>query len=339
MCEQNKEKSNATKAKCKVHETPHDCSLIPTIAVSLWLGGMGALTYALIYTALFATPIQRNIIISILAISFILPPSFPGETGVKIGSWIMQEARKYFGLKVVIENEDAFHKINKSGKTAIFAVEPHDVLPYGVFAFHSSLNILPGRMGETCRVLMTGAVFKLPIIKHVYTWVGGLPVDKKTFRSQLANNLGTAFVPGGVQEVTLMDPKRPNDLILYLQSRKGFVKLALERGNPIVPVFLFNLDNSYGSIVPKGEFFANMGRKIGFLPLFFWGRFGIPFGIPNPVKLSIVFGEPLEVPCEGDNISPASVEKYHALYLEKVKELFERHKDAEGYGHRNLVIL
>ena len=120
---------------------------------------------------------------------------------------------------------------------------------------------------------------------------------------------------------------------------KGFVKLALERGNPIVPVFLFNLDNSYGSIVPKGEFFANMGRKIGFLPLFFWGRFGIPFGIPNPVKLSIVFGEPLEVPCEGDNISPASVEKYHALYLEKVKELFERHKDAEGYGHRNLVIL
>jgi len=303
------------------------------------IGWMGALTYSIIYAAVFASKFQRNVIIGILTISFILPPQFPGALGTKIGHWIMLQARKYFGLTVTIEDEEALHKINKSGKTAIFAIEPHDILPYGVFTFNPALKVLPGRLGETAAVLMTGTIFNLPMMKHVYSWVGGVPVDKKTFRSRLANNECVAFVPGGVQEVTLMDPKKPEELVLYLQTRKGFIKLALERGTPIVPVFIFNLDGSYGSLVPRGKFVTKMARKIGFLPLFFWGRFFIPYGIPNPVKIHTVFGEVIDIPCEGDSISHESVDKYHALYLEKMEELFERHKHAEGYGHRTLKIL
>jgi hypothetical protein len=70
-----------------------------------------------------------------------------------------------------------------------------------------------------------------------------------------------------------------------------------------------------------------------------FGRFGIPFGIPNPQKIHVVFGEKIDVPCEGDNIANESVEKYHALYLQKLEELFEKHKHAEGYGHRTLKIM
>lgn len=73
--------------------------------------------------------------------------------------------------------------------------------------------------------------------------------------------------------------------------------------------------------------------------LVFISRFGIPFGIPKAEQLTVVFGEPIDVPCEGDNIKPESVDKYHALYLQKLEELFDRHKDAEGYGHRKLKIL
>lgn len=251
----------------------------------------------------------------------------------------MKQARKYFGVKVIIEDEAAFHRINDEGKTVIFAVEPHDILPYGVFVFNSIFGFLPGRIGETARVLMTGAVFQLPIIKHVYTWVGGLPVDKKTFRSRLANNECVAFVPGGVQEVTLIDPKKREELLLYLRSRKGFIKLALERGTPIVPTFIFHLDKSYGFVTPRGEFMNKVARKIGFLPVFFWGRFGIPFGIPNPRKITVVIGEPFDIPCEGDNISEKSVDKYHEIFLQKMEDLFERYKHEEGYGNRELKIL
>ena len=326
-------------SKYKVYTTEQDKSLIPTLAVSLWLGWMGLLTYAIIFAVTLATPFQRKVIISILAISFILPPAFPGKLGNRIGLWIMKEAEKYFGLKVTLENEAAFHKLNEEGKSAIFAIEPHDFLPFGVFALNSGLGYLPGKIGETSKALMTSAIFKLPIIKHIYTWVGGVPVDKKTFRSRLANNQCVVFCPGGVQEVILIDPKNKDDLILFLQSRKGFIKLALETGTAIVPTFIFNLDNSFGYLIPRGKFMSNIARKIGFLPVFFWGRFYIPFGIPNPVNISVVIGEPFEVPCEGTNISNESVDKYHKIFLQKTEELFERHKHAEGYGHRTLKIM
>ena len=187
-------------SKWKVTETPQNSSLIPTFAVTLWLGWMGILTYLVLYAAFVASPYQRNAIIAIFSVSAILPPSFPGALGVKIGNWIMVQASHYFGLKVIVENEGALKDIDKSGKTAIFAIEPHDVLPFSIFAFNPVLNHIPGEMGKTMKILMTGAVFKLPLMKHVYSWVGGLPVDKKTFRSQLAKNKGTGFVPGGVQE-------------------------------------------------------------------------------------------------------------------------------------------
>lgn len=325
--------------KPKIYTTTQDASLIPTIAVTLWLGWMGILTYTVIYAATMASELQRNIILSILTTSFLLPPKFPGTIGTQIGCWIMKQARKYFGVKVIIENEAAFHRINEEGKTVIFAVEPHDILPYGVFVFNSVFGFLPGRMGETARVLMTGAIFQLPIIKHVYTWVGGLPVDKKTFRSRLAKNECVAFVPGGVQEVTLIDPKKREELLLYLRNRKGFIKLALERGTPIVPTFIFHMDESYGFVTPKGKFMNKIARKIGFLPVFFWGRFGIPFGIPNPQKITVVMGEPLDVPCQGESISEESVDTYHKIFLQKMEELFERYKHEEGYGNRELKIL
>mmetsp|Transcript_4755 Transcript_4755/g.9086 ORF Transcript_4755/g.9086 Transcript_4755/m.9086 type:complete len:337 (-) Transcript_4755:315-1325(-) len=330
-----------TKARPKptIYTTSQDASLIPTIAVTLWLGWMGILTYTVIYAATIASIFQRIVILSILTASFILPPEFPGNMGTQIGNWIMKQARKYFGVKVIIENEAAFHKINEEGKTVIFAVEPHDILPYGVFVFNSVFGFLPGRVGQTARVLMTGAIFQLPIIKHVYTWVGGLPVDKKTFRSRLANNECVAFVPGGVQEVTLIDPKKKEELLLYLRNRKGFIKLALERGTPISPTFIFHLDKSYGFVTPRGKFMNNVARKIGFLPVLFWGRFGIPFGIPNPQKITVVMGEPFDVPCEGENISEESVDKYHEIFLQKMKELFERYKHEEGYGNRELKIM
>ena len=84
---------------------------------------------------------------------------------------------------------------------------------------------------------------------------------------------------------------------------------------------------------------AQIARKIGFLPLFFWGRFGIPFGIPRPQKLHVVFGKPMDIPCEGDDIQVDSVDKYHAMFLQELEALFERHKVAEGYGDRTLKII
>jgi 1-acyl-sn-glycerol-3-phosphate acyltransferase len=325
--------------------TPQDCSFVPTLAVTLWLGWIGVLIAMVLYAILFTE--KRATIIGVLTISAILPPQFPffgvGNKKVKkIRNWIAAETRKYFGLKVTIEDYDALNAINNRdgpGKTAIFACEPHDILGHPVFVFIPSLNILPGRVGETASILMSGAIFQLPIMKHVITWLGSYPVDKKTFRDRLKKNEACAFIPGGVQEVTLMDPKKPEEIVLYLKNRKGFVKLALERGVPIVPVFFFHMDGSYGYFVPRGKLVTKFARKIGFLPLFFYGRWKIPFGIPYPKKIHVVFGQPINVPCEENNVSNESVDKYHKEFVNSLVQLFEKHKVSEGYGSRSLKIM
>jgi len=332
--------SKTTNLNETTYSTPQDASLIPTIGVTMWLGWNGILVYLLFYLIFFATSFQRIVILGLLTTSLLLPPSFPGTLGTIIGNFILFQAQKYFGLKITYEDEESIRSIPKTiGKTPIFACEPHDVLPYNVFCFGRCLELIPGDVGKEANVLVTDAISKIPIMRQVYSWVGTIPVDKRTFRNRLKNNQMVAFIPGGVQEVTMLNPERPQELVLYLNKRKGFIKLALEGGHPIIPVFCFNLDGSYGYYFPRGVFFQQIARNIGFLPMILWGRFGIPMGIPRPQKLHTIFGKPIEIPCEGGNVKDESVDKYHAIFLKEMEALFERHKHAEGYGNRSLKIL
>ena len=147
-----------------------------------------------------------------------------------------------------------------------------------------------------------------------------------------------SFIPGGVQEVTLIDPNKPDEVPLFLKSRKGFIKIALEMGSPIVPCYAFGLDGSYDFWVPKGKMISNVSRSIGFVPLFFFGRFGIPMGIPKPQKIHIVFGKPIEIAKE-EKPSADSIEKYHQVFLREMESLFEKYKESNGYGDKKLKIV
>ena len=141
-----------------------------------------------------------------------------------------------------------------------------------------------------------------------------------------------------MQEVTFLDPCKPDEVLLFLKKRKGFIKIALETGSPIVPCYAFGLMGSYSFWVPKGRVIAKLSRIIGFMPMLFFGRFGIPMGIPKPQKLHLVFGKPIKIPKE-DMPSQESIDKYHKIFLEEMESLFEKYKKSNGYGHRNLKII
>ena len=339
------------KSKHQVVDTPQDSSFLPTLAVMVWLGWYGGAPLLLISAILSSNVYYKTFVFGALLLSLMLPRNFPQKYGVRIGYWMAKHGRSYFGLKTIVEDVDAIEKYahyehsgddkhKEKGKAVIFACEPHDILPYSVFAFNPSLNVLPGKVGETGCALMTGAAFKVPFMRQVFSWIGGDGVDKKTFRYRLKHGLSVAFCPGGVQEVLNIDPSKPDELILFLKKRKGFVKLALEQGCPIVPVFSFNLDGSFGYFLPRGKIVAWISRTIGFLPILFWGRFYIPFGIPFPQKISVVMGKPIDIPKVDTKDIPAEiVDKYHSLYINELIALFERHKVEEGYGDKTLKII
>ena len=329
-------------SKWKIKDTPQDSGLLPTIAVTLWLGWNGFVLWIILYAIFLAiyhgassTPFM--IIVGSLTLSLLLPASFPGKLGCKIGNWMMHQGEKYFGLKTIIEDEDDLIKHSEQNKALIFTVNPHDILPYAVFAFNPTLRRLPGKINDDGTCLMTSAVFNIPFLKHVYSWVGGLPVDKRTFLGRLHSGESFAFTPGGVQEVLMLDPKKPEDVVLYLKKRKGFIKLALTTGSPVVPVFAFQLDGSYGYWIPRGKFVEKISRTLGAVPLVFWGRWYIPFGIPHPKKIHVVIGPAIDIPKETP--TQESIDKYHDLFLEELEALYERHKDEAGYSGRKLKII
>jgi len=323
--------------KTTSYSNVQDTSLIPTIGVTLWIGWNGFCVYLFIYLVCFATKNQAIVIIGSITASLLLPRKFPGKWGYMLGNFSARNAAKYFGLTVTFEDEDTIR--NYTDVAPIFAIEPHDILPYNLFGFNRALNYIPNEVGKSLKGLTTGAIYKIPFMRQVYSWNGTEPVDKESFRGYLKERRAVVFVPGGVQEVTMIDLNRPKDLVLYLKSRKGFIKLALENGNPIIPCFCFGLDRSYGYWIPRGGLLNQISRTIGFVPLVFWGRFGIPFGIPRPTKLHNIIGKPIKIPCEGMEVKNESVEKYHALFLTEIEALFESHKEAEGYGDRTLRII
>ena len=324
-----------------IEETCQDSSLVPTIGVFLWIGGMCSLTMSFLYFIFLASSFERSVLAILYVSSLALPRSFPGERiQCLLGSFMMKNAERYFGLKTTMEDPKSIVEIGQKGNSGIlFAMEPHDLLPYSAFTFSRFLGRIPGPAGNDVKCLMTSAIFHLPFIRQIYTYVGGESVGKATFRTLLQNKQSCVMFPGGVQEVLYMeDPK--HEILCYLKKRKGFIRLALETGTPIVPAFTFHLDGSYTFWTLNNQLFSSISRFIGFAPIFFFGRWYIPIGIPNPQKLHVVIGKPIHIPCEGRNsVKPESVDKYHQLYIQQLEALYLRHRKEEGYEHRSLKIM
>jgi len=286
--------------------------------------------------------ILQSLSIGVLSLSMILPRDVHIQGGLgrrTIGNWIALQSEKYFGIKTTIEDENAIVETSKKGGACIFAMEPHDIFGYGAAACHQKLERLPsGRVRDTMECLVSSAMVNAPILRQISYWMRCGPVQKTHFRRKLREKESVVFVPGGVKEVFLMDPNN-NYLVLYLKKRKGFVKLALETGTPICPVFCFGLDGSFAHLIPRGPMINKLSELVGFTPLLYFGRWGIPFGIPRPQKIHVVFGKLIDVPFR-DNVIEEDINYYHELFLTEMESLFERHKiHEEDYLGRTLKIM
>jgi 2-acylglycerol O-acyltransferase 2 len=254
--------------------------------------------------------------------------------GPTVGAWIISRAAEYFALRVTVVDERA---IRASGGPMIFAIEPHDVLPVSMAAFHASLDWIPG---HRCAGLMTSAVFSLPGMKSVFSWMSAESVDRDTFGALLAQGRSVCFCPGGVQEV--MHLRSPREVVLFLNARLGFARLALQHRAPAVPCFTFGLGGTYSHRFLKGPVAERLARTIGFLPGVYWGLGAVPFGPPRPLPLSVVVGRPVPLPSgllAGAQPSAAMVAAYHEAFVAAMRALFEAHKTDHGMAQIALRII
>jgi 2-acylglycerol O-acyltransferase 2 len=162
---------------------------------------------------------------------------------------------------------------------------------------------------------------------------GSKPLSKRLGRRAAVGRTSSACLYiGGMLELFFSSPKRE---AVFLSQRKGFVKLALREGADLVPAYLFG-NTTVLSTLHWSPLVA-LSRSLGVSVTLFWGRWWLP--VPKPVKLVYARGRPLGLP-RIENPTTEDVDKWHAVYCEKLLELFDNYKWANpDYKHKKLEIV
>ncbi|KAJ3394780.1 diacylglycerol O-acyltransferase 1 [Lobulomyces angularis] len=218
------------------------------------------------------------------------------------------------------------------GPSYLFCLHPHGVLGYSHYAnfmstYSKFYSLFPKISLRTCTINLN---FKVPFARESFVLRGFISADKESINFSLnkKNNDASkinavAIVIGGAKESELAIPNRNT---LVLKNRKGFVKIAIQNGSSLVPVYSFQENNLYKQIENKTiKKIQNLFQKYTtFRPVLVYGRFGTL--IPFRTKIVTVVGKPIKV-AKNPNPTEEEINKYHKQYILGVREIFDKYKD------------
>jgi hypothetical protein len=101
-------------------------------------------------------------------------------------------------------------------------------------------------------VVVASATLRIPVLRHVILWLGGVDAHKAAVTRCLDQGESLAVAPGGIAEMFWGFPRPgcgPDEEYALLRGRKGFVRLALEHGLPLV---MRDVDDVYRSYYENG---------------------------------------------------------------------------------------
>lgn len=73
----------------------------------------------------------------------------------------------------------------------------------------------------------------------------------------------------------------------------------------------------------------------GFATIIFWGRFGVP--VPYRIPIVGAMAKPIAVPLKEDP-TQEEIDAKHEELMQAMVKLFDTHKEAYGWGSKQLII-
>ncbi|KAF2903888.1 hypothetical protein ILUMI_02283 [Ignelater luminosus] len=220
-------------------------------------------------------------------------------------------------------------------KNYLLCCFPHGILPMGVFtSFGASANGFQEWFpGHVPYVLTLKLNFFLPLLRDLAMALGMCSASAQSLNILLGDPAGgkaVALIVGGAEEAYYC---RPGQYRIVLKKRKGFIKMALRHGSPLVPVFSFGevdvfdqLDNPKGSVVRTIQDWLK--KVTGVAPIVPVGRgfLQYTFGfVPFRTPVATIIGKPIEVE-KTPYPTQEQIEDLHARFTKGLIELFEEQK-------------
>lgn len=254
----------------------------------------------------------------------------PYNGGRKIKSWktsiISKYTRDYYPTGLV-KTADL-----SADKNYLFAAFPHGVLCSHVCTnfIHDTEIFQQFYPHVDLYFASLDGNFYSPIARDVLLSTGMVSVSERSLFNVLTGkpNSGTGclIVVGGAAESFYADT---DEYKLVLKNRKGFVRIALQTGASLVPVFGFGENQLFNLAKNKWllKFQNFIYKHFGFAPIIILGRGlgSFKFQIPKRLPLITVVGKPIDLP-KIEHPTKEEVTFYHQKFKDELYAIFEKYK-------------
>ena len=249
-------------------------------------------------------------------VQYVLPPMLTFFNYDEIHETSDDEMLQYFG----------------EGKSCILVAQPHGVL--SLTGICSATYCIPEF--RKIKTAAASALINFPILKQVMGIFGLFSASKKSLLKHLKKGgaAGTVVIyVGGIAELFKCSETEER---LFLKHRKGFVKLALQTGTPLIPLYMFG--NTTVLTPCRWKVLENISRTLQASITYVWGTAGLP--IPRKKTLCYVRGKMIVIP-KIEEPTQADIDKWHAAYIAEVTRIYEKYSRVvcDGdYANKTLLI-
>eukprot|EP01113_Clastostelium_recurvatum_P032351 TRINITY_DN4143_c0_g1_i4.p1 TRINITY_DN4143_c0_g1~~TRINITY_DN4143_c0_g1_i4.p1 ORF type:complete len:384 (-),score=119.36 TRINITY_DN4143_c0_g1_i4:1012-2055(-) len=190
--------------------------------------------------------------------------------------------------------------------------------------YGSSLAVIPGGLAE---MMMADSRPRTPTItEDEIAKNGANKIDSQGTMTDEAE--------GEEKDKFTVTADKRKEVVLFLKNRKGFVRLAMQLGLDLVPVFTHGELELYNQLQWGLPQRLGLSRKFKVPITLVWGhKLFLPFRRP----LTVVVGHPIPVE-KVENPTPEQVAELHGKYVAALRSMFEETKEECGYGDTHLVI-
>ena len=163
-------------------------------------------------------------------------------------------------------------------------VSNHGILPVDGFLL---IYAVKDALGRWPRGLTDRRIFRIPVVRQFFMDLGIVLANPQTGRALLEREEIVFIMPGGAREAFKASRERYR---LMWNRRKGFVRLAIQTGAPIIPAVCIGIDEIYHVFFEGYNLSEKIFGKGTFFPI------SLPVGLgpfPLPVKLTHYIGKPI----------------------------------------------